>query len=140
MSSFNLHFPQHHPFSSTLTDHRGRHHASFNMFIVILTALFFFTVLVWFNFVLAFYSTITTCDPNHVDATMSNLGFALIWTVITIAIYYAMDWANVLDSESMDGSHPLLRGEGSRVDTRVDTISSLGRVDPYVGGIDISAI
>ena len=133
MSFQSAHFPRH-AFTSTLTTHKGEI-PSVNIFIVILTALIFFTVLSWFNFALAFYGTLTSTDPDHVDITMNNFGFAIMWTVVTIAIYYAMEWAEVLTSNNNntnDDEHPLLQEEGK---SSVDP-SNINLGD-YVGDIGI---
>ena len=117
MSLAPVHLPQH-IFTSTLTDEKGNpsHHenvSGVNIYIILLTAVLFFAVLGWFNFVLAFYGTITTNDPDHDDQTLSTLGFAILWTVIAAAIYYAMQYFNVLGGTPSSDEHPLLKGEGS---------------------------
>jgi heme/copper-type cytochrome/quinol oxidase subunit 2 len=134
MSLAPIHAP--HIFTSTMTDHEGNpsQHGGpgVNIYIIILTAILFFAVLGWFNFALAFYGTMTTTDPDHHDETLSTFGFAVLWSLITVAIYYAMLYYGVLGgSDSSEKSdHPLLRGEGS------DVISDTG----YVGQIDIAGI
>ena len=131
MSLAPVHLPVH-TFTSTMTDHRGKI-PHFNYYIILLTAILFFTVLAWFNFALAFYGTIITTDPEHKDETISTLGFAVLWTMIAITIYYCMDWYGVLgDNNDGDSEHPLLRGEGrSPVD---------GTGTEYVGQFDIGAV
>ena len=135
MSLAPVHFPQH-IFTSTMTDHRI-HHSGFNVWMVLLTAIFFFTVLAWFNFALAFYGTITTTDCDHDDQTMSTLGFAIVWTVTAIAIYYAMEWSGVLGGGDnlRDSEHPVLMGEGRAA---VDP-SDVG-IGDYIGDINIGAV
>lgn len=134
MSLAPVHFPQH-IFTSTMVDH-SMHHSGFNVWMVVLTAIFFFTVLAWFNFALAFYGSITTTDPDHEDETMSTLGFAIIWTVTAIAIYFTMEWSGVLGGGNpTDDEHPLLRGEGRM---SIDP-SDVGLGD-YVGDINIGAV
>ena len=125
-------------FTSTMTDH---HISSFNVWIILLTAILFFTVLAWFNFVLAFYGTLvsstrtkrnTNNQPTHTDETLSTLGFAIVWTVVAIVMYYAMEWAEVLgtDRNNTNREHPLIPNEG-----RVSTdISGIG-IGDYIGGI-----
>ena len=132
MSLAPIHLPQH-AFTSTLTDEEGQpaHHeqvSGINIYIVILTAILFFSVLAWFNFVLAFYGTLTTTDCNHVDQTWNTLGFAILWTVIVIGIYYAMNYFGVLNSDTnTSDKHPLLREDSS---TPSD----------YLGRVDIGAV
>ena len=129
MSLSPVHLPVH-TFTSTMTDHKGQI-PSFNYYIIILTAILFFTVLAWFNFVLAFYGTIISTDPDHKDETLTTLGFAVLWTIIAIAIYYTMNWYGVLGSNG-DNEHPLLRGEGR------DSFD--GSASDYVGQFDIGGI
>ena len=132
-----VHFPQH-TFTSTLMNHKTHHSAGFNVWIVLLTAIFFFTVLAWFNFVLAFYATVTTTDPNHKDQTMSTLGFAILWTLIAILMYYVMEsFGMIQGSEGSDGSeHPLLRNEGRSDVSNVSDLTNINIPD-YVGEVDI---
>ena len=126
--TYSYHFPKH-PFTSTMTTHQAKI-PSVNVFIVLLTALIFFSVLSWFNFVLAFYETITKYNSNsnnnfnnknnnnsnNKNNTLHTLGFAIIWTLITISIYYTMKWAGVLsndnsDDENKEGTRDPLHGE-----------------------------
>jgi len=129
MSLAPVHLPVH-TFTSTMTDHKGQI-PSFNYYIIIITAIIFFNVLAWFNFVLAFYGTIISTDPDHKDETLTTLGFAILWTIIAIAIYYAMNCYGVLGSNG-DSEHPLLRGEGR------DAFD--GSASDYVGQFDIAGI
>ena len=129
------HFQQH-PFTSTMTKHNP---PAINIFIVLLTALIFFSVLSWFNFALAVYGTLTSTDPNHVDTTMNSLGFAIIWTIITISIYYTMEYAEVLSSPSPDSGEPLLR-EG-RVEGRTDIPDFRTNIgSDYIGRTDMAGV
>lgn len=129
MSLAPVHLPVH-TFTSTMTDHKGQI-PSFNYYIIILTAILFFTVLAWFNFVLAFYGTIISTDSDHKDETLTTLGFAVLWTIIAVAIYYTMNCHGVLGSNG-DDEHPLLRGEGR------DAFD--GSANDYVGQFDIAGI
>ena len=135
MSLAPIHFPQH-IFTSTMTDETGRashHDGGINIYIILLTAILFFTVLAWFNFALAFYGTVTSTDPDHKDETLSTLGFAIMWTIIAAAIYYTMEYYNVLESGGGSGAdHPLLRGEGR---APVDVAGG-----EYLGAIDMGAV
>ena len=111
MSFNSVHSPGH-LFSSTMTNHRGRiSHPEFNVWIVVLTALFFFAVLGWFNFAISSYGTLFNND--HDDTTMNTLGFAIIWTLIAISIYFVMKWSGVLNNDSSlnANEHPLLLDE-----------------------------
>lgn len=122
-----LHTPLH-TFTSTMTDTTNNkpHLPGFNYYVVILTAVIFFTVLSWFNFVLAWYGTVTSDDPNHKDNTVNTLGFAVLWTLIAVSIYIVMNYYGVL-GHNID-SEPLLRGENRDVSGR------------YLGEIDMARI
>ncbi len=133
MSLAPIHLPQH-IFTSTLTDQK-MHTSPFNVWMILLTAIFFFTVLAWFNFTLAFYGTIISTDPEHKDETMSTFGFALVWTIVAIAIYYAMNSSGVLGGNGSSDEHPLLRGEGRAA---IDP-TNVG-IGDYVGEINIGAV
>ena len=124
MSLSPVHLPVH-TFTSTMTDHRGNI-PNFNYYIIILTAIIFFTVLAWFNFALAFYGTIISSESDNKDETLTTLGFAVMWTIIAIAIYYAMDWYGALGNDKSNDGHPLLRNEGN------DSFAG----SEYVGQID----
>ena len=76
-----------------------------------MTALFFFTVLSWYNFILAVYVTLTTTDSSHQDQTLQTLGFAILWTILVIVVYYLMFSSNLLESGINGGEHPLLRDD-----------------------------
>lgn len=136
MSLNPVNFPQH-IFTSTMPYSKKRENG-INVFIVIMTAILFFTVLAWFNFALAFYGALTTTDPDHKDETLTTLGFALMWTFIGISIYFVMDYYEVLGGSENNGEHPLLRDEGSGTDVQgsssnegfdISGTDSLGAID-----------
>jgi heme/copper-type cytochrome/quinol oxidase subunit 2 len=124
-----------HPFTSTLSHDINL--PSFNYYLVIMTALVFFTVLAWFNFVLALYNTIINTDAEIKDNTLINLGFAVLWTFIVVYIYFVMDYFEVLGynkNVSVD--------DGLRDDT-ITTNTSPSFTDgttEYVGEFNIAAI
>lgn len=134
------HFTQH-AFTSTLHD-RKHHLLGFNVYIVLMTALVFFSILAWFNFVLAWYGTWISTDPDHVDQTLSTLGFALIWTGISILLYYVMKYTGVLGLLTEEEGHPLLKGD--RIDVSGDIASDVGRVPDIstdvLGSVDMAAV
>ena len=140
MSVQPTHFT-HNVFTSTLTDHKD-HIIGINIYIILLTAILFFSVLAWFNFALALYGTLTTTDSNHVDTTLQNLGFAIMWTIIVVAIYYMMVYLDALELPGSSNEHPLLR-EG-RLENRAGSVS--GRVESglmsgdYLGRVDVAGI
>ena len=133
MSFHPIHFTQH-AFTSTLHSDKKYHTSNFNVFLVLMTALFFFTVLGWFNFAIAWYGTITSTDPNHQDQTWSSFGFALFWTFLAIAIYIVMNYYGVLDIDQKISEEPLLRGESRDLGKN---ISSEGDI---LGAIDMRSI
>lgn len=123
--SLNLNTPQH-IFTSTMIDDKGNpshHSVSVNIYIILLTALIFFAVLSWFNFALAVYETLTSSDPDHEDSSISALGFAVIWSIITICIYYVMKYSGILNGNNSDDD-PLLRDDA--IDFAGDTTDYFG--------------
>ena len=64
MSTSTPNSPVHNPnFTSTLHQHQN---SSFNLWLVILTAVFFFLILAWYNVFLAFYNYFIGHNPNMV--------------------------------------------------------------------------
>ena len=108
----------HHPFTSTLHDMK---HSSFNVWLVILTAIFFFLVLSIYNLVLSLYNLFigNTSDDQTVEdlntIALTTFGFFLVWLVITILTYLFLKYYNLLNSSNNNDSleHPLLREEPS---------------------------
>jgi ABC-type sugar transport system permease subunit len=104
-------------------------HSLFNIWLVLLTALFFFTVLSWYNFVLSLYyylthntSYLTSEGLNQCEKleklrkqTLGSLVFALIWSGIALFIYWLLSSLGWLNGDSTEQkyweSHPLLRDE-----------------------------
>lgn len=127
--SVPLHIPSHIPshtqaFTSTL------HHTSlFNLWLVILTAMFFFTILSWYNFLssLYYYLSNNTSYLSGEDLSqhekieklrnqmVGTLIFALIWTVITLLSYWLLSGLGWLEGDESSQkyweTHPLLRDE-----------------------------
>lgn len=115
-------FPTHsrQPFTSTLhNDHRS-HPTYFNIWIVILTAILFFVVLSWYNFVLATYNYLIGNNPNNLKNfnqlnfrnMIASLVFAIIWTLLSVVIYYILIPAiRTNQNEETESLHPLLRSE-----------------------------
>ena len=118
-------FPQHTVFTSTLheTNNRPDTIAGFSVWIVILTAVFFFLVLSWYNFLLALYNYLITDIPrsesperandSNFKGMVSSFGFALIWTLISIFILIVMAKYGMLTGkkETTEELHPLLRSD-----------------------------
>jgi hypothetical protein len=120
MSTLPIHTPQH-SFTSTL-DHK-QHISAFNVWIVILTAFFFFLVLSIYNFFLAVYNYIIKNNPDDMpDYNRHNLfniyatfGFMLLWGIFTIILYILLNKFNLLTISSSLDTHPLLRDEARTV-------------------------
>lgn len=103
------------PFTSTLHDAHKKFNG-FNIWPIILTAVLFFLVLSWYNFVLTLFEYYT--DQNNEDKVLrdnlfSALGFALIFTLLALLIYFILDSYNLLQSNSNgdENTHPLLPSE-----------------------------
>ncbi len=132
----------HHPFTSTLHDikHNGKIKGKnnsfeilFNPLIVVMTAMFFFMVLSWYNFILAIYNYITYDESYGKEGISgsniptlktvrhevgSNLGFALLWTLIVFVFYLVLDYYGIFTKVSNDTvGHPLLRESSNLSDT-----------------------
>ena len=119
--SLPLHTPQH-QFTSTLN---GKyHHSGFNIYIVIITALIFFLILTFYNFVLAVYNYYTGYNPDgvkNVDArnfriVLQTLGFLLVWLAITAVIYAIFKCQGALNSDYTVDTKPKLRAEAGSID------------------------
>jgi len=115
------------PFTSTVHDY----HSIFNVWIVILTAIFFFVVLSWYNVFLSLWSKIAR-QRELTDKELQDLNgeilvtfiYAIFWTLLGILVYYILDRSEKLGSgdDEAESEHPLLRGE---VDA-LATINSFG--------------
>ena len=109
--TFPGHIP---PFTSTLHEHSLK--SSINLWIVIITALFFFLVLSWYNFSIAaynYYFEIVDKDRKMLSANLfSTLGFAVLWSILSVLLYLYLDYFGYLSaSEEMKNLHPLLKDE-----------------------------
>lgn len=90
--------PFHHNiFTSTLHEHEHekRGPSLFNMWLVIITAMFFFTILSWYNFLLALFNVYS--NPNESDSellkneVLATLVFAFLWTLLVIIAYLTFE-------------------------------------------------
>lgn len=120
----------HTAFTSNYNDKPYYHHSLFNIALVILTAVFFFLVLSWYNFLLSLYNYYLnpSGDPKNTPRKLKremlgSLGFAFIWLLLAIALYWYLTSSNLLyDTTGKENkyweSHPLLRSDdiSSRVD------------------------
>ena len=116
-------------FTSTLQD--VKHTSGFNLTLVILTAIFFFLVLSWYNFTISLYNLVigNTTGGTVTHGTLRknclySFIFALLWTVIALLAYIFFG-SSISSSESVR-ANPLLRGEARSI--------ALGNVD-MTGGL-----
>ena len=112
----NQPFPTH-SFTSTL--HEESIKSSINLWVVVTTAIFFFLILSWYNFLIALYefSFNITSDRNEKiyekesrlkQNLFSSLGFAALYTILAIIIYLVLDSYDVLSRKDNNISeHPL---------------------------------
>lgn len=115
------------PFTSTVHEYRSL----FNVWIVILTAIFFFMVLSWYNVGLVLYSRFVQDDVNDTEKKSLNreilttVGYAIFWTLIGILIYYIFNRAQLLGQgdRSVEGEHPLVRSDA--IDISQSTLADI---------------
>jgi hypothetical protein len=111
----------------------------FNIYLVVMTAMFFFLVLSWYNFFLSLYYYIFKYNPNTTvkdkkkelqgkyikeneiilrNAALVSFGYALFWSLVTILTYLFLDAHGYLqvspETSKYFELHPLLRDEASR--------------------------
>ncbi len=125
-----LHLPTH-QFTSTM-QHIDHKRPLFNVKLVLLTALFFFLVLSYYNFTISLYNLIvnnTTKDISHETLqknTVLSLIFCLVWTVISLIGLFIL-WPGNEGSGDSDywKSHPTARGSAKSVDGNVEAMGML---------------
>ena len=97
-----IHLPAFHhtPFTSTLHEHKG---PSINIWVILLTASFFFIVLSWYNFISALFAFYINTDKKQVDRlrheVYARFIYALIWTVLAVLFYWILDCYDLLGSK-----------------------------------------
>ena len=118
------HFPGHTTFqaqpvfTSTL-DHKSGlespQESSFNVWLIIITASFFFVMLSWYDFVSVGYSKIVkkknaTGNVNTNVEVLYVLGFALLWTTIAIVLLIILYYFGLIGSGNVPywEEHPIL--------------------------------
>ena len=102
-------------FTSTLHDHTYR--PLFNVWLVVLTAIFFFLILSWYNFAFAIYNFYI--NPNDTDREvlkneiLTSTGFLAVWTLVAVFVYLILNHFELLGSSDLDvtGEHPVLQDE-----------------------------
>jgi hypothetical protein len=120
--------PSTHPLTSTLEPQQ--YHSSFNVWLVILIAIFFFLILSWYNVMLAIYNYLIGNNPNQVEdfdkinkfMIYATIGYAVLWTIIAIGIYYLFDYFRLLGNDKSVDTHPLLREDVARSEAEKATI------------------
>ena len=117
MAQFNsatFHGPLHTPFSSTLHNHEKAKPHLFNFWLVVFTAIIFFLVLSWYNVLSLFFSYFGKHSEKRKEEirneTLTALGFALVWTLITLFTYIIMDENGLLEGDEIS-EHPILTSE-----------------------------
>jgi hypothetical protein len=120
MATTPTHTPPH-TFTSTLENRQYK--SDFNVWIVILTAVFFFLVLSIYNFFIAIYNYIIGNNPNNIKNynkinyfnVFATFGFMLIWFIIAISLYLLFNGFCLLGSAKSLDTHPLLKDETKSV-------------------------
>lgn len=106
--------PLHTPFTSTLHNHEKAKPHLFNFWLVVFTAIIFFLVLSWYNVLSLFFSYFGNHSDKKKkeirDETLTALGFALVWTLITVLGYVILDENDLLNGDEIT-EHPLLTSE-----------------------------
>lgn len=114
LGTFAVHTPFHTPFTSTLHNHEKAKPHLFNFWLVIFTAIIFFFVLSWYNVLSLFFSYFGNHSEKRErdirDETLTALGFALVWTLITTLGYVLLDEFGLLNGDEIS-EHPLLETE-----------------------------
>jgi hypothetical protein len=89
-----------------------------NIWIVVITAILFFIILAWYNTLVAIYNYAIGNNPNQIKnyneinkfTMIGSIGYASLWTIIAIGIYYLLLNAGKLSGGGID-TLPLLRAE-----------------------------
>lgn len=134
MSTVPFHF-QTQPFTSTL--HDNLHKSPVNLWLIMVTAFFFFLILSVYNLALAIYNYVFNPRDRETDELrdelIATLGFVFFWGVLAVTFYLFLDSIGYLgDSSEKDIGHPLLKD-----DVRDITESMGGRSD-VLGTTDIA--
>lgn len=105
---------------------KHRYQPRFDIWVVILTGVAFFTVLTWYTFLLQFYRYVIGYNSDSPKATrrilrrnaIAAFGFAVIWTTVLVAMYLYMRTARIISTKSNRRGqyklgHPILPEEVS---------------------------
>lgn len=112
-------FGAHQPFTSTVHEY----HSIFNAWIVVLTAIFFFIILSWYNVGLILYSRFVRDNLDDKEAESLNreilitTGYAIFWTLIGILVYYVLNRMELLGrgDRGVESEHPVVQDEAINV-------------------------
>lgn len=89
-----------------------------NVWIIVITAIIFYVILSWYNALLFTYYYATGYNPNKVKdinktnriIMLTSIGYAIIWTVISVCVYYFLLNNGKLHGDNIT-SHPPGRSE-----------------------------
>jgi uncharacterized BrkB/YihY/UPF0761 family membrane protein len=85
-----------HAVTSTIYDKPSRHshQTKFNYWIIIMTGTIFFITLSWYNVFLVLYNYCLGIPPSNGETPnqqlLSVIGYAVIWTLLVIALYFVL--------------------------------------------------
>jgi hypothetical protein len=95
------------PFTSTMNSQ-----SSFNLWIVIITAVIFYAVLSWYNFISTAYNYVIDFEENLIEITkdqvIANFGFAIFWSFIAFLLYKYFNSSGLLTPGPTEESNPLI--------------------------------
>lgn len=82
--------------------------SAFNVALIIITAILFFVVLSFYNFILSVYNYMIGSNPNQIKnhnrvnrlTLYETGGYLLVWTVITIFLYWLFKKMNLLQPKN----------------------------------------
>lgn len=104
----------HTPFTSTLHNHTKAQPHIFNFWLVVFTAIIFFLVLSWYNVLSLLFSYFGSQTEERKEEIRNErlvtIGFALVWTLITIFSYILLDEHELLNSSNIS-EHPIIETE-----------------------------
>jgi uncharacterized membrane protein len=125
MSTAPFHF-QTHPFSSTI--HKDVHKSPVNLWLVMVTAIFFFLILSVYNLALAIYNyTFNFREREKYELkneVLATLGFVLFWGSIAVVFYLFLDSIGYLGNSNGEENyeHPLLKDETGSTNGTTDIV------------------
>lgn len=107
-----------HTFTSTIYDKPKN---KFNYWIIIMTGTIFFVTLSWYNVFLVLYNYVLGIKPTNGETPNQQLtsvvGYAVIWTVLVIILYYIMIRNDLIQDNIQADFH-----DSSKIMSRYDLI------------------